>query len=105
MTAGLLLQSLNRVIDLEGARWAASVNRVPAPVIVVCLISLLAVVMVGYLYGLGDRRHPLSTVILAVAITAVLLVIIDLDRPQQGLIQVSQQPMIDLQNRFRTPAH
>jgi hypothetical protein len=97
---------LNRVIDLEGARWAASVNRVPAPVIVVVgLISLLAVVLVGYLYGLGDRRHPLSTVILAVAITAVLLVIIDLDRPQQGLIQVSQQPMIDLQNRFRTPAH
>jgi len=106
VTAGLLLQSLNRVIDLEAARWAASVNRVPAPVIlVVGLISLLAAVLVGYLYGLGGRRHLLSTAILAAAITAVLLVIIDLDRPQQGLIQVSQQPMIDLQNRLRTPAH
>jgi len=82
------------------------VNRVPAPVIfVVGLISLLAMVLVGYLYGLGGRRHLLSTGILAAAIAAVLLVIIDLDRPQRGLIQVSPQPMIDLQNRLRAPLH
>jgi hypothetical protein len=32
-----------------------------------------------------------------VAISLVLVAIIDLDRPHEGVIHVSQQPMIDLQ--------
>jgi hypothetical protein len=36
---------------------------------------------------------------LAVAITLVLAVIIDLDRPRAGYIRGSQQPMIDLLQR------
>jgi hypothetical protein len=39
-------------------------------------------------------------VVLALAITIVLSVIIDLDRPRSGFIRVSQQPMIDLQQSF-----
>jgi hypothetical protein len=37
---------------------------------------------------------------LAVSITLVLAVIIDLDRPRSGYIRVSQQPMIDLVQRY-----
>jgi hypothetical protein len=33
---------------------------------------------------------------LSLAISLVLAVIIDLDRPQEGLIRISQQPMLDL---------
>jgi hypothetical protein len=56
--AGLLVQSLNTVIDLESARWAASMNHVPGTVIfVVGFVALLSAVLVGYLFGLGDRRH------------------------------------------------
>ena len=36
-----------------------------------------------------------------VAITVVLGVILDLDRPRRGFIQVSQQPMADLQHQLR----
>jgi hypothetical protein len=36
---------------------------------------------------------------LAVSITLVLAVIIDLDRPRSGYIRVSQEPMIDLLQR------
>lgn len=36
--------------------------------------------------------------VLALAITLVLGVIIDLDRPRSGFIRVSQQPMLDLQH-------
>jgi ABC-type molybdate transport system ATPase subunit len=42
---------------------------------------------------------------MAVAITAVLLVIVDLDRPDRGLIQISQQPLIDVQSRLHTTTH
>jgi hypothetical protein len=106
VTAGLLLQSLNTVIDLESARFAASMNHVPETVIlVVGLVALLSAALVGYVFGLGHQRHFLSTVTMAVAITAVLLVILDLDRPDRGLIQISQQPLIDVQTRLHAPTH
>jgi hypothetical protein len=33
----------------------------------------------------------------------VLTIVIDLDRPREGLIQVSQQPLIDLQQQIGPP--
>ncbi len=101
---GLLLYSLNQVIDLEAARWMAYNNHVPRPVIYMngC-VALLAVSVVGYSLGLGDRqRQFFSTCVLTLAITLVLTVIVDLDSPQLGLIRVSQQPMIDLQRQLAT---
>jgi prepilin signal peptidase PulO-like enzyme (type II secretory pathway) len=96
---GLLLQSLNQVIDLESARRMAFQNPVPASVIYVnCIVGLLASMLVGYTFGLSGRRQIFSTCVLALAITLVLGLIVDLDRPRSGFIRVSQQPMIDLQH-------
>ena len=95
---GLLLQSLNQVIDLESARKVAFENPVPESVIYVnCIVALLAIMLVGYTFGLHGCRQIFSTILLTLAITLVLGLIIDLDRPRSGLIRVSQQPMIDLQ--------
>jgi prepilin signal peptidase PulO-like enzyme (type II secretory pathway) len=97
--AGLLLQSLNQVIDLESARRVAFQNPVPESVIYVNgIVGLLASMLVGYTFGLHGRRQIFSTCVLALAITLVLALIIDLDRPRSGFIRVSQQPMIDLQH-------
>jgi hypothetical protein len=104
--AGLILQSLNQVIDFEAARWIAFLNRVPAPVIYVNgIVALLAVNIVGYAFGVSGRRQVFSAFLLALAISVVLAVILDLDRPRRGFIQVSQQPMIDLQDQLRTVKH
>jgi len=95
--AGLLLQSLNQAIDLEAARTMALQNHVPESVIYVnAIVGLLAAMVVGYAFGLNGRRQIFSMCVLAVAITLVLTLIIDLDRPGSGLIRISQQPMIDL---------
>jgi hypothetical protein len=105
VTAGLLLQSLNTVIDLESARFAASMNHVPETVIlVVGFTAVLSAVLVGYLFGLGDQRNVLSTLTMAAALTAVLIVIVDLDRPDRGLIQISQRPLIEVLDRLRAQA-
>ena len=97
--AGLLLQSLNQAIDLESARRMALQNHVPASVIYVNgIVGLLAAMAVGYAFGLNGRRQIFSMCVLALAITLVLAVIIDLDRPRSGFIRISQQPMIDLQH-------
>ena len=95
---GLLLQSLNEVIDLDAARWMAFRNHVPETVIyVIAVVSLLAAMVVGYAFGMGRLRQFFSISVLSLAITLVMVVIIDLDRPRAGFIRVSQQPMLDLQ--------
>jgi type II secretory pathway pseudopilin PulG len=97
--AGLLLQSLNQSIDLESARRMAFQNHVPESVIYVNgIVGILAAVLVGYAFGLNLRRQLFSMCVLALAITLVLALIIDVDRPRGGFIRVSQQPMIDLQH-------
>jgi hypothetical protein len=94
--AGLLLQSLNEVIDLESARWMAFQNHVPRAVIYVnYIVALFAVILVGYAFGREGRRQVFSTSMLILAITVVLAVIVDLDQPRQGFIKVSQQPLVD----------
>jgi len=100
--AGLLLQSLNRIIDLESARWMAFNNHVPATVIYVnAMLALLAVNLVGYAFGLEGQRQVFSMCLLVLSLTVVLAVIIDLDRPCRGFIWVGQQPMTDLQHQVR----
>jgi hypothetical protein len=72
---------------------------VPKSVIYVnCIVGLLASTLVGYTFGLSGRRQIFSTSVLALVITLVLGLIVDLDRPRSGFIRVSQQPMIDLQH-------
>jgi hypothetical protein len=99
--SGLLLQSLNQVIDLEAAGWTAFYTHVPAAVIFLdVIVALLTVTMVGYAFGVDGVHHILSMCVLAVAVSVVLGVIIDLDRPRQGFIRVSQQPIINLQHEL-----
>jgi hypothetical protein len=59
---------------------------VPAAVIcLIALIGLLAVMVVGYTFGLSGVRQPFSICMLALAITMVLGIIIDLERPREAL--------------------
>jgi hypothetical protein len=100
VTVGLLLQSLNQMFDLGEARWMAFQNHVPESVIYVnAAVGLLSAMLVGYSFGVSGRRNIFSMCVLAVSITLVLAVIIDLDRPRSGFIRGSQQPMVDLLQR------
>ena len=60
--------------------------------------------MVGYSAGLTRRRSPLSAVVLVIALGAVITIVVDLDRPREGFIQVSQQPLLDLQQQIGPPS-
>jgi prepilin signal peptidase PulO-like enzyme (type II secretory pathway) len=76
-------------------------NHVPETVIyVIAVVGLLAAMIVGYSFGSSGLRQPFSLCALSLAITLVLMVIIDLDRPREGFIRVSQQPMVDLQKQL-----
>lgn len=93
----LFVQSLNQVIDLHASRMMAGLqSRVPAVIwIVLYLLGFLAMVLLGYQAGLNSKRS-LAVVALIFGFSLVLVLIADLDRPGQGMLQVSQQAMIDL---------
>jgi hypothetical protein len=103
--SGLFVQALNEVIDLHAKRLMLALrNRIPAPVwAVLFAVAVLSFGAMGYHEGLtGTSRSP---AVLAIALTfaAVIWLVADLDRPQQGLLRVSQQPMIELRNSMEAP--
>ena len=53
--------------------------------------------LVGYSAGLNGRRSLAIAIILIVALGTVIALVIDVDRPADGLIETSQQPLISLQ--------
>jgi uncharacterized membrane protein len=104
--AGLLVQSINEMFDLQTASRAAARSHVPATVISLnAVVSLFTAMFVGYTFGLGRQRHIFSAIMLAIAIAAVLAVILDLDEVHGGFIHVNPQPMIDLQESWSPANH
>jgi hypothetical protein len=92
--AGLLIQSMNDVIDMHTRRDVANTNHVPEPVWwLLILIMLVAMGMVGVTDAQGSQSTLIARVVLAVALSATLSLTLDLDRPQRGVIRVSQAPM------------
>jgi hypothetical protein len=104
---GLFVNTLNELIDIHTKRVQAGLrSRVP-PVIIYTLyfVTVLAMTSVGYLAGLAGKRTHLVTGALVLAFSAVMLLIIDLDRPHEGLLKVNQQVLIDLQKKLAAPFH
>jgi len=94
----LYVETLNETIDLQNARGVAVLYaRVPETVLLMLLLGeILTMGVVGYSAGLSGSRGILTAVVLVVVLGAVLTLVVDLDRPRDGLLTVNQQPMIDL---------
>ncbi|MGB8874247.1 MAG: hypothetical protein WCB64_02960 [Desulfobaccales bacterium] len=99
VTTGLFLQSLNEMIDLNAKRISALENHVPVVTLVLLyFVAIMATGLIGYGCGLSGVRKFFVTIILSILISAVIMVIIDLNRPSMGLIRVNQQRMLDLRD-------
>jgi hypothetical protein len=57
--------------------------------------------LVGFGCGLGGHRNFPATAMICLFVGLVILVIIDLDRPRRGFIEISQRPMVELQKGLR----
>jgi len=91
-----LIDALNQSFDLASARRAERSATIPAEVLAALLVcALLSAVMLGYMLAAG-KRHRLATVMLLTVLTLTLVVIMDLDRPVGGSIEVPRQPLLDL---------
>ena len=99
----LFISSLNDLIDIQTTRVVVAIQyRIPGTIwTTLYLLSILVFGLVGYEIGISRSGNMLVSIIMAVIFSAVILLISDLDRPAQGQIGVSQQPMIELQQKMQ----
>jgi hypothetical protein len=101
----LYVESLNEMNDTRARRNAALASHVPESVLILILaIAALSVAFVGYGFGNSLQKGGLTVNALCLALTLVIVLIIDLDRPRRGLVQVSQQALVELQSEIGIPA-
>ncbi|HEY9869327.1 MAG TPA: hypothetical protein V6D08_09190 [Candidatus Obscuribacterales bacterium] len=103
--AALFIESLNEMIDLQSKRIAAGLYaRIPENIWeTLYLMVFLAIAAMGYQAGTAGARNWPITGALALSFAIVMVMIADLDRPMEGVLKASQQPLIDLSNRIGPP--
>jgi hypothetical protein len=96
------MDAVNEVINVTNARnMAVLTSRLPPTIILALyLVAILSIMMVGYQHSLAGKRNLFGIIALILIFTMVMMLIVDLDRPRAGLLQVSQQALLDLQQQI-----
>lgn len=104
-TTGLFVQSLDELIDSYGRRDAALDRHVPELVLFLLYGTFLMTgTIVGYASGLAGHRASFVAYVMVALMVLLVFIIVDLDRPRRGLIEVSQQSLLDLSVSMGEPA-
>lgn len=101
-TVSLYLSALNEVIDLHTERLSAETDfRIPLPILLGLLsVSFLSMVLMGITDSYNERRNRIALIVLVVILSLAFMLIVGMDRSNSGLIQVSQKPLIYLQQKL-----
>jgi hypothetical protein len=99
----IFVESLNEMIDLHQSRKTVGLQyQIPGSIwFAVYLITTLSMLTVGYQIGMSGTRRLRGVPLLAAAFSLAILTIADVDRPGEGLLRVSQQPIADVQQSMR----
>ena len=100
---GRFVEALNQMIDVHESRVAVALYlRLPDAIMTMLYaVALLSIGMVGFRSGLDRARSPVAAFVLVLAITVVLALILDLDRPVSRLFHVNQRAMTDVQTMIQ----
>ncbi len=100
----LYIPALNDMIDDHERRLSTLRTHVPDAVMWL-LIGVTGAVLgyTGYIEGREGSRLGLANLAMAVMVACVIVLIMDLDRPERGLVQVSSQPLLDLVQGLPAP--
>ncbi len=91
---GAFINALNEMIDAQGKRNALLDMHVPEVVLLLLFtVFMCSGGMLGYSSGLSGRRIVAPTLMMSFLIALIVFIIIDLDRPRRGLIQVDQRSL------------
>jgi hypothetical protein len=101
--SALYAESINDMSNVLANRIAVSVqSRIPSQIWVVLYVLVsLGMVAVGYQTAISGSRRTWAMVVMAFSFSIVIVLIAALDNPEHGYINISQQPVIDLQSEMK----
>ncbi|MGB7450883.1 MAG: hypothetical protein WBM36_02010, partial [Lysobacterales bacterium] len=92
-----LVEAVNDVIKTHSLRITAAHKRLPRILGLVLIMStILSFLLVGVASSADRKRDTAAIILFALVFTSVLMIMIDLDRPQEGTLTVSQTAMEDM---------
>jgi hypothetical protein len=95
-----LVPALNAMIDITTTRVMATRNHPPVVIFMLLVgLGLVGAVVVGYSTSANAKRDWFHSIVLAATLSLTMYVIVDLEYPRLGLIQVdSDQLLLELRN-------
>jgi hypothetical protein len=98
----LYLESLNDLVELHSQREiAAFYARVPPTLLLALIVfASLGMLVLGFNNSYDGRRSVFALAALILVFGSVIYLIIDLDRPREGLFKVSDQPLAIVEERI-----
>lgn len=95
----LYLASVNELISVHAKRVALGIQaRLPMEVWVALFLLIgMGMLVVGYQTAITDSRRTKIQLVLVLSFSVVITLIASLDRPDSGVMRVTQQPLADLQ--------
>jgi hypothetical protein len=95
--AATMMERLVEAAAIRRERIFSWESRVPDSIVWLLIFGALTVISVlGFLGGLGNHRGLPARIAVTLLFCGTLYVTLDLDKPHQGLIRVSQSPMLHL---------
>ncbi|MEP2775815.1 MAG: hypothetical protein ABJQ29_05060 [Luteolibacter sp.] len=99
------VNSVNETIDIQSRRLAARRDHVPGAVwLLLFSVAGCGAWSSGYGSGSNGHRSIFSQFVFPVLIGVVITLISDIDRPREGIIGVSQQPLVELLDSMESSA-
>ncbi len=102
VNTSLFAQSVNHVIDMNEIRVNAGLyGRIPTVIwLALFAITALSMITIGTLVGLTGKRRLVVIIPMLLAFAVLVSLVVDLNRPQQGMIKVGQHAMLSLQKNM-----
>jgi len=100
--APMFVESVNQLIDSYGKRNSGLSQHVPELVLGLLLVTfLLAGAIMGFAAGRASHRPSSVTYILIGLMVVLVFIVLDLDRPRRGIINVDHSSLQDLQSAVK----
>ncbi len=88
--------SLNELNEIHETRLSALRYHVSSPVMAVLIgVAMVAMGFAGYHAGVADFAQRMAMLIMALMLAAVIMLIVNLDLPARGLIQIPVRALVD----------
>jgi hypothetical protein len=89
-----LINALNAVTSNQASRLAAIKDRLPTSIVILLFVSaIVTALLIGREQGCAAGFEVVGTLCFILLVAAAIYVTIDLNRPDRGLITVSQEPI------------